>query len=86
MANSGVTYAPGSRGAEVPLSKGHKCATEGLRRQLDGPCETGAALAELVVRELWGKIPNLFFFKSLTRELQCPAVLRDRANDVIRGT
>ena len=36
-----------------------------------------------MVRELWGKIPNLFFFKALTRELQCPAVLRDRANDVI---
>ena len=30
--------------------------------------------------------PDLFFFKALTRELQCPAVLRDRANDVIRGS
>ena len=28
-------------------------------------------------------IPNLFFFKTLTRELQCLAVLRDRANDVV---
>ena len=33
-----------------------------------------------------GDIPNLFFFKALARELQCPAVLRDRANDVIRGS
>ena len=33
-----------------------------------------------------GEIPDLFFFKALTRELQCPAVLRDRANDVIRGS
>ena len=46
-----------------------------------------AALTEHVARELWvGEILNLFFFKALTRELQCPAVLRDRANDLIRGT
>ena len=46
-----------------------------------------AALAEPAARELWvGEILNLFFFKALTRELQCPAVLRDRANDLIRGT
>ncbi len=33
-----------------------------------------------------GEIHDLFFFKALARELQCPAVLRDRANDVIRGS
>ena len=49
--------------------------------QRDGPFELGHA------RELWvGEIFNLFFFKALTRELQCPAVLHDRANDLIRGT
>ena len=26
------------------------------------------------------------FFKALARKLQCPAVLRDRAHDVIRGS
>ena len=31
-------------------------------------------------------MPNLFFFKALTLELQCPAVLRDRANDLVRGS
>ena len=46
-----------------------------------------AVLAEPVARELcMGEIPDLFFFKALTREFQCPAVLRDRANDVIRGS
>ena len=46
-----------------------------------------AVLAEPVAREsCMGEIPDLFFFKALTREFQCPAVLCDRANDVIRGS
>ena len=46
-----------------------------------------AVLAEPVASEsCMGEIPDLFFFKALTREFQCPAVLRDRANDVIRGS
>ena len=46
-----------------------------------------AVLPEPVAREsCMGEIPDLFFFKALTREFQCPAVLRDRANDVIRGS
>ena len=44
------------------------------------PPATGLVLDDLL------EILNLFFFKALTRELQCPAVLRDRANDLIRGT
>ena len=31
-------------------------------------------------------VRRLFFFKALARKLQCPAVLRDRAHNVIRGS
>ena len=32
------------------------------------------------------EILDLFFFEAVARELQCPAILRDCANDVIRGS
>ena len=53
--------------------------------QRDGSCELGRA-GQTRGPQIVGEIPDLFFFKALTRELQCPAVLRDRANDVIRGS
>jgi len=35
---------------------------------------------------VFGFRSDLLFLESLTRELQCPAVLRNRANDLVRCT
>ncbi len=64
----------GEFGVFAKIGSGLKADAQ-LRCEASGLSEmTELALTEHVARELWmGEILNLFFFKALTRELQCPA-------------